>query len=140
MPEARPGPCFASAPAWPDTASCGRTSRSTPVPLNTCYVTHTPDRATALTVAMILNTTWASAIALATADEARGGYRRINARVAGQMPVPAGPTRSALAAFGAAAHRNRHADQDQLDDAVADALGLPTVEREILRRFVTHHR
>ena len=130
---------------WPDIAlhpsavALEETDLAAAVPLNTCYVTHTPDRATALTVAMILNTTWARAIALATADEARGGYRRINARVAGQMPVPAGPTRSALAAFGAAAHRNRHADQDQLDDAVGDALGLPAASRDLLRRFVAHH-
>ena len=131
---------------WPDIAlhpsavALDETDLAAAVPLNTCYVARTADRATALAVALILNSTWARAIALVTADEARGGYRRINARVAGQMPVPAGPTRAALASLGAAAHRHRHANQDELDDAVADALGLPTVEREILRRFVTHHR
>jgi len=130
---------------WPDIAAhpsavaLDETDLAAAVPLNTCYVSHAPDRATALAVAVILNSTWARAIALATADEARGGYRRINARVAGQMPVPAASTRERLATFGAAAHRNRHADQDQLDDAVADALGLPTGSRELLRRFVAHH-
>ncbi len=130
---------------WPDIAprpsavALDETAFAAAVPLNTCYVAHLPDRATALAVAMILNTSWARAIAQVTADEARGGYRRINARVAGQMPVPAGATRLALAGFGAAAHRNRHADQDQLDDVVADALGLPTGARHLLRRFVAHH-
>ena len=130
---------------WPDialhpsAAALDETDFATAVPLNTCYVARTADRATALAVAMVLNSTWARAIALVTADEARGGYRRINARVAGQMPVPAGSTRAALAGIGAAAHRNRHADQDQLDDAVADALGLPTGGRELLRLFVAHH-
>lgn len=129
---------------WPDIAprpsavALDETRLATAVPLNTCYIARLPDRAAALTVALILNTTWARAIAQVTADEARGGYRRINARVAGQMPVPAGSTRLALAAFGAAAHRNRHADQDQLDDVVADALGLSTTVRHLLRRVVAH--
>jgi hypothetical protein len=131
---------------WPDialhpsAAALDETDFADGVPLNTCYVSCTADRATALAVALILNSTWAWAIALVTADEARGGYRRINARVAGQMPVPAGPTRAALATLGAAAHRNRHANQDELDDAVADALGLPAAGRELLRRFVADHR
>jgi len=131
---------------WPDialhpsAAALDETDFAAAVPLNTCYVSRTADRATALAIAVILNSTWARAIALVTADEARGGYRRINARVAGQMPVPAGPTRAALAGLGAAAHRNRHADQDDLDDAVADALGLPAAGRDVLRRFVAHNR
>lgn len=130
---------------WPDIARAPsaavleETALAAAVPLNTSYVARLPDRAAALAVAMIFNTTWARAIALATADEARGGYRRINARVAGQMPVPPGAVRAALADFGKTAHRNRHADQDQLDDAVADALGLPAGARHTLRRFVAHH-
>lgn len=130
---------------WPDIAlrpsavALDETDLAAAVPLNTCYVARAADRATALAVALILNTTWARAIALATADEARGGYRRINARVAGQMPVPAGPTRARLAAFGTAAHRKQHAHQDELDDAVADAFGLSTADCDLLRRFAAHH-
>jgi len=130
---------------WPDIAlrpsavALDETDLAAAVPLNTCYVARAADRATALAVALILNTTWARAIALATADEARGGYRRINARVAGQMPVPAGPTRARLAAFGTAAHRKQHAHQDELDAAVADAFGLSTADCDLLRRFAAHH-
>jgi len=110
------------------------------VPLNTCYVARAPDRMTALAVAAVFNSTWAHAAALALADEARGGYRRINARVTGRLPVPAHAARASLAELAAAAHGNRHVDQDQLDQAVAEALGLSSVHCDLLRQLVAHHR
>ncbi len=63
------------------------------IPLNTCYVAAVPDRETALVMAAVLNSTWSYAVAVVMADEARGGYRRLNARVAGSIPLP-GPGRA----------------------------------------------
>jgi hypothetical protein len=131
---------------WPDIArrpaaivlEC--TAATHAVPLNTCYVARAPDRVTALAVAAVLNSTWAHAAALATADEARGGYRRINARVTGRLPVPPDAARAVLAPLAAAAHENRHVHQDQLDEAVAEALGLSSTHCDLLRRLAATHR
>jgi hypothetical protein len=131
---------------WPDisrrpaAAVLEATSAANAVPLNTCYVARAPDRVTALAVAAMLNSTWAHAAALATADEARGGYRRINARVTGRLPVPPDDARASLATLAAAAHQDHHVDQDQLDDAVAEAFALPGSHCDLLRRLTTHHR
>jgi hypothetical protein len=131
---------------WPDisrhpaAAVLEATSAANAVPLNTCYVARAPDRVTALAVAAMFNSTWAHAAALATADEARGGYRRINARVTGRLPVPPDDARASLATVAAAAHQDHHVDQDQLDDAVAEAFGLPGSHCDLLRRLTTHHR
>jgi hypothetical protein len=131
---------------WPDIArrpaaavlEC--TSAAHAVPLNTCYVARAPDRVTAMAVAAVLNSTWAHAAALATADEARGGYRRINARVTRWLPVPPDAARATLAHLAAAAHQDRHVHQDQLDDAVAEALGLSGSHCDLLRRLTASHR
>ncbi len=130
---------------WPDisrrpmAAVLEATAAAAAVPLNTCYVVRAPDRTTALAMAAVFNSTWAHAAALAIADEARGGYRRINARVAGWLPVPADAARSHLAALSAAAHHH-HYDQDELDDAVAEAFGLSRCHRDTLQRLAAHHR
>jgi hypothetical protein len=116
------------------------TPLSNAIPINTCYVARAPDRGSALAIAAVLNTTWAWATAQVTADEAQGGYRRMNARVIGRMPFPPVHARAALAQLAARAHRVEHADQDDLDDAVADALGLATTHRDALRHLVAHRR
>lgn len=110
------------------------------VPLNTCYVARAPDRNTALAIAAVFNSTWARAAVWALADEARGGYRRLNARIAGQLPVPGESGCAALAGLSAAAHHHRHADQDALDQAVADALSLSQTHRDWLRQWAAHQR
>ncbi len=110
------------------------------VPLNTCYVSRAPDRNTALAIAAVFNSTWARAVVWALADEARGGYRRLNARIAAQLPVPNQAACAALAGLSAAAHHHRHADQDALDEAVADALALSPTHRDWLRQWATHQR
>lgn len=58
------------------------------VPLNTVYgiATRTADDAHAL--AALLNSRWCTALARLTADPARGGFRRFNARVVGALPFP----------------------------------------------------
>lgn len=109
------------------------------LPLNTCYVAPAPDREAALVIAAILNSTWAAALAAVTADEARGGYLRINARVASTLPVPPhGVARTRLAELSADAHRFPPADLAALDDAVADALALSGPVRAALRAVATH--
>ena len=103
------------------------------IPLNSCYIA-VADRQTVLAIAGMLNTTWARALLRAGADEARGGYRRYNARVAAALPLPAaGPPRAALAALSRRAHHHRDVPQHDLDGAAADALDLPAAVRATLR-------
>ena len=127
---------------WPDIArapaavALDETPLAHAVPLNTCYVAPAPDRDTAFVAAAVLNSTWAGAAALTVADEARGGYRRINARVAGSMPVPrTGPTTTEVRNLSSAAHEGSLPTQDDIDDAVAEALHLTAATREALRRL-----
>lgn len=109
------------------------------LPLNTCYVAPAPDRESALVIAAILNSTWAAVLAAVTADEARGGYLRINARVAAGLPIPPhGPARTRLADLSADAHRFPPVDHAALDDAVADALDLSGPVRASLRALAAH--
>jgi hypothetical protein len=104
------------------------------LPLNTCYVAPCPDRETALVVAAVLGSTWSRALVRATADEARGGYRRYNARITGPLPIPEpGPARDRAAELSRAAHHSDDVAQTDLDRAVADALGLPAAVRDALR-------
>ena len=114
------------------------TPLSNAIPINSCYVARAPDRAVALAIAAVLNTTWAWAAAHVTADEARGGYHRMNARVIGQIPLPPAGARGALAELAGRAHRAEHADQDELDDTVANAFGLTAADRDALRRVLPH--
>ena len=125
---------------WPDIAQHPRAvvldAAGTPsaVPLNTCYVATTADRETALATTAVMNSTWTAALLTASADEARGGYRRINARVARQIPVPdPGPRRAALAQLSKRVHENERHNNEDLDEAVAHALGLSDRARGILR-------
>jgi type I restriction-modification system DNA methylase subunit len=131
---------------WPDIArravgavleSCGA---SEAVPLNTCYVAPFAHRELALTAAAVLNSTWVSALVFVTADEARGGYRRINARVAATIPIPTtAASQQALSALSDRAHHGDHVSQGDLDDAVADALDLSASVRDQLRLLAQHH-
>jgi len=103
------------------------------VPLNTCYVASCPDRDTALVVAAVLNTTWARELLRATADEARGGYRRHNARATEAVPIPpGGAPRDRVIELSRAAHHADHVPDSDLDGAVADALGLSADVRATL--------
>jgi hypothetical protein len=132
---------------WPDIArrpmavALDETPLAHAIPLNTCYVAPAPDRDAAFVAAAVLNSTWATAAALVTADEARGGYRRINARVAGRIPIPrTGSAVTELRGLSVAAHDGTLPDQDELDDAVAEALHLTAATRDALRRLARDHR
>jgi DNA-binding MarR family transcriptional regulator len=104
------------------------------VPLNTVYgiITRTADDAHAL--AALLNTTWCTALARLTADPARGGYRRFNARVVGGLPLPRldPPHWDTLATFGRS--------QRCADHLVAELYGLDADERLVLARLAPDSR
>ncbi len=132
---------------WPDIARRPRavaldeTEAHTAIPLNTCYVAPAPDRETALVITAVLNSIWAMAFAAVSADEARGGYRRMNAHVIEQIPVPdGGLARVALTELSQRAHRHEHVTNEDLDEAVADALGLSARTRRHLRALAADHR
>lgn len=111
------------------------------IPLNTCYVIAAPDGEAALVFAAVLNSSWAQALVLTTADEARGGYRRINARVVSQIPIPtSGEERRTIAALSARAHRKGNVAQADLDEAVAEALELQSTTKRSLRRLINTYR
>lgn len=101
------------------------------IPLNTCYVSRNRDRVTALGVTAVLNSSFASVLTRFTADEARGGYRRINARIAGRIPIPDAAGRALLADYALARHHHAKAN-GPLDDLVAEALALPARTRDRL--------
>jgi hypothetical protein len=95
------------------------------VPLNTCYVSAVPDDATALALTATLNSTWVHVLLRLRADEARGGYRRHNSRAMSVVPVPPdGEARRRLVELSRQAHQTHDICQQDLDRAVAQALGL----------------
>ena len=115
---------------WPDLARRLQASVPTPntVPLNTVYgiVTRTVDEAWAL--AALFNSRWYTALAGLRADPARGGFRRFNARVVRQLPLPPAsrPIWAELARWGRA--------RDVNEEAVAEAIGLDARDRRTLAR------
>jgi hypothetical protein len=111
------------------------------IPLNSCYIASVRIRMTALAITAILNSSWFGALAAVIASEARGGYRRINASVVAQLPVPRTERGlSELAAVTERAQRNDNVSLDQVDAAVAEILDLsPTVQHE-LRKLGSRQR
>ena len=121
---------------WPDLAR--RLAAVVPdagvVPLNTIYgiVTRAADDAYAL--AALFNSRWLTALARLSADPARGGFRRFNARVVRGLPLPpANPVHwRALVEQGkakasdddaiAAMYQLEAADRRALDASAADPL------------------
>jgi hypothetical protein len=98
------------------------------VPLNTVYgiATRASDEAHAL--AALFNSRWYTALARLRADPARGGFRRFNARVMRELPVP--PAGAQVWARLTAMGRSRETDEA----AVAELLGLDATDRHALDR------
>lgn len=92
------------------------------IPLNTCYVIAPSSAAVAARIALLLNSTWLRALAWQSAPVASGGYRRYSARVVGDLPIPRHALVEPLCATAPA----------DIDDAIADWLGLSTDERDAL--------
>jgi hypothetical protein len=113
---------------WPDLAR--RLAAVVPdagvVPLNTIYgiVTRAADDAYAL--AALFNSRWLTALARLSADPARGGFRRFNARVVRGLPLPP----ANLAHWRALADQGRANASD--DDAIADMYQLEAADRRAL--------
>ena len=138
--------CATHRVVWPDIARRPRSvaleASAVPnaIPLNTCYIAVAPSRSTALVITAVLNSTWSAAYTAVTADEARGGYRRLNARNMGALPIPDGEeAHRSLSELSQQAHQLEHADQDELDDAVAGALALSQGTQAQLRELA-HRR
>jgi hypothetical protein len=121
---------------WPDLAR--RLMAAVPgpaaVPLNTVYgiATRTLDDAHAL--AALLNSRWLSALASLRADPARGGFRRFNAGVVRDLPIPPAdsPAWALLTDWG------RRSVVD--DDAIADIYALDRADRRALARLAPDFR
>ena len=110
------------------------------LPLNSCYVSSAPNPNAALVISAVMNSSFAGALIAATADEARGGYHRVNARVAAELPVPGDtPGSDALALLSRQYHNSGEFNQDDLDEAVAEALGLGPTAADRLRRYARLH-
>jgi hypothetical protein len=125
----------------PRAVALDETHAKSAIPLNSCYLAAVPDPKTALVVAATMNSIWAHALATAYADEARGGYRRINARVASHMPIPVtGPKHDGLAEFSRLMHNQTNAEDYDVDEMVADALDLSTKTRTALRELSANQR
>jgi hypothetical protein len=119
---------------YPRAVALDEPRASAAIPLNTCYVAAAPDRGMALAITATLNSSWTRALCLVSGDEARGDYRRFNAHLAARVPIPTGgAARNSLVDLSRRAHRRKHVDQDQVDEAVADALDLSGATRKVLR-------
>jgi Eco57I restriction-modification methylase len=121
---------------WADLAREITAAVPTPdlVPLNTVYgiVTSSADDAYAL--AALLNTRWCTALARLSADPARGGFRRFNARVVAELPLPvqAPEAWTTLTACGRAT--------EPADDLAAQLYRLDATDRRALERLLEHPR
>jgi hypothetical protein len=131
---------------WPDISKRPRaavldaTQQHNALPMNSCYISAAPNRETALAIAAVLNSTWTAVLTSVMADEARGGYRRVNARAMAGIPIPGGDALLALANLSLQIHNGKPLDQDELDDAVASALHLSARTQSRLRQHITIHR
>lgn len=115
---------------WPDLARRLLAAVPPPevVPLNTVYGVATRSADDAHALAALFNSRWLTALARLRADPARGGFRRFNARVVRQLPIPpaASPAWRALAELG----QRQQVD----DDAVAELFHLDASDRRALDR------
>src|SRR5205807_3044651 len=100
---------------WPDLAR--RLAAVVPdvgvVPLNTVYGIATRAVDDAYALAALFNSRWLTALARLSADPARGGFRRFNARVVRGLPLP--PTSPPV--WRALAEQGRRGESD--DAAIA---------------------
>ena len=113
---------------WPDLAR--RLAAVVPdagvVPLNTVYGIATRAADDAYALAALFNSRWLTALARLSADPARGGFRRFNARVVRGLPLPpANP-----ADWRALADQGRTNASD--DAAIADMYQLDAADRRAL--------
>ena len=130
---------------WPDlarrleAAALTGTAGGALIPMNTCYVLTTTDGREAVVLAALLNTTWIRALATIRAPLAASGFRRFNARVIEDLPLPAGAFEDAVLARAAMATRTDDAIV-AVDERTAVLLELTLEERNALSDIVAPHR
>jgi hypothetical protein len=106
------------------------------IPLNSCYVAPTSSAVAAERIAAWLNSTWIRALARLSAVPAAGGFRRFNARVIGCLPLPTGILADERLSRVTADARAGGVVQEELDDIVAQHLGLSNAIQCALRPVV----
>ena len=107
------------------------------IPINSCYVIGAPSTAAAHSLTTWLNSTWMRAAAALTADPASAGFRRFNARVVGNLPLPpAVLDDQRLRTLGEAGRRGC-VDQQEIDEACNTHLGISADERHALDSLVS---
>ncbi len=117
----------------PAAAVLSETQYPNAIPLNSCYVACAPNNETAFVLTAVMNSTWTTALLTLCGDEARGGYRRMNARVANDVPIPpVNQTWPTLVTMSRSAHHDKNFNQTELDEAVADCFGLSESTRRAL--------
>lgn len=106
------------------------------IPLNSCYVTAMKSVVDAERLTACLNSTWLRAVARLGAVPAASGFARFNAQTIARLPLPssafADPALSRLAQEG----RAGAPVQGELDEAVAEHLGLSRDAQNALRAVV----
>jgi len=109
------------------------------VPMNTCYVLNAGDGPAARVIAALLNSTWIRALATVRAPLAAGGFRRFNARVIEELPLP--PCALEDPALMRAATAAPSEDSAvAVDDRAAILLELTVEERNALSAIVAPRR
>lgn len=109
------------------------------IPMNTCYVLNAADGATARVIAALLNSTWLRALATIRAPIAASGFRRFNARVIEDLPIPGGAFEDAILTRAALATPSDDS-AIAIDERVAILLDLTLEERNALSAIVAVHR
>ncbi len=108
------------------------------IPLNSCYVAPMPSAEQADRIAAWLNSSWLGAAARLGAMPAAGGYARFNAQVVSRLPLPAAMLSDARLSRITGEGRAGHAVQEELDDIVAQHLGLSEKTQATLRTVLAN--
>jgi len=103
------------------------------IPLNSCYVALTTNKAYAERLSAWLNCTWIRVIARHGAVPAAGGFARFNAGSVGGLPLPSTVLTDAALATLCHAGRRGEPVQAELDEITAQHLGLSAAARSELR-------
>jgi Eco57I restriction-modification methylase len=106
------------------------------IPLNSCYVIAARSAQAAELVTACLNSTWLRAAARLTAVPAAGGFSRFNARVISGLPLPTSAVTDPLMPELARAGRKGSDVQREIDERMAEHLGLSPTAQHALRTVV----
>jgi hypothetical protein len=108
------------------------------IPLNSCYVAPMGSAELADRLAAWLNSSWMGAAARLGAMPAAGGYGRFNAQVVSRLPLPAAMLSDTRLSRITCEGRAGVAVQEELDDIVAQHLGLSERTQATLRTVLAN--